>query len=146
MARAMIHDGKIHGARSRRVARHRLLAAVASIEAIVGCLLAHQDVEEVGACTGRAHRCAPAGEARGELSPVALKRARTARALGSSALARSHSREPRAAVGRGKLDGLKSIISIGSKNPELYYSTLYGKEMAREAVNTRSNLGTLSKY
>jgi hypothetical protein len=36
-------------------------------------------------------------------------------------------------------DGLQSIISIGSKNPELYYSTLYGKEMAREAVNTRSN-------
>ena len=35
-------------------------------------------------------------------------------------------------------DGLKSIISIGSKTPELYYSTLYGKEMARQAVNTRS--------
>ena len=86
----------------------------------------------------RASACSP-GLYDVELSPVALKRARTARALGSSALARSLSREPRAAVGRGKLDGLKSIISIGSKNPELYYSTLYGKEMAREAVNTRSN-------
>ena len=59
-----------------------------------------------------------------ELRPVALERARTARALGSSVLARSHSREPRAAVGwrgeLGKVDGLKSILSIGSKNPELY--------------------------
>jgi hypothetical protein len=40
----------------------------------------------------------------------------------------------------GKVDGLKSILSIGSKNPELYYSTLYGKENTRQAVNTRSKL------
>jgi hypothetical protein len=37
------------------------------------------------------------------------------------------------------LTGLSRTISIGSKNPELYYSTLYGKEIPRSAVNHRSS-------
>ena len=72
--------------------------------------------------------------------PAALRRRPHAFHTGARRWNRGHSRDSaKSPDGNERADdGLKSIISIGSKNPELYYSTLYGKEMARQAVNTRS--------